>query len=441
MRRLAWASAAGTADFIYIRARPPQNKDNNVPTSPLLLSRPAARSPWLMLLALTTAFALSQAFRTVAAILAVPLQKDFGLSAQALGVFAGTYHFAFGALQLFMGIGIDLRGVRRTVLWVFPLAIAGALLSALSHGYALLVLGQVLIGIGCAPAFLVCTVFIARHFAPERFAAVSGLTLGIGSIGMLLTGTPLAWLTDHYGWRSGFLALAACSALAWLAILALVREPAPAAGAQLHASAPAALRSYGVLFRQPHTLGIIALAVFTYAAFISLRGLWLGPLLVERHGFSLVQSGNVALVMSVAGLFSPAVFGRLDPGAPRRRRWIIGFTLAVALLFALMALGPGAAVDASASVLVGLLSGYMVLQYADVRSAYPASMTGRAMAVFTMAMFLGVALMQWFTGLAASAAAAHGVDPYLAVLMSIAVLLTLGAAAFRWLPAPAPARA
>ena len=27
----------------------------------------------------------------------------------------------------------------------------------------------------------------------------------------------------------------------------------------------------------------------------------------------------------------------------------------------------------------------MVLQYADVRSAYPAAMTGRAMAVFTMA--------------------------------------------------------
>jgi hypothetical protein len=38
----------------------------------------------------------------------------------------------------------------------------------------------------------------------------------------------------------------------------------------------------------------------------------------------------------------------------------------------------------------GLVSGYIVLQYADVRSAYPAAMTGRAMAVFTMAMFLGV---------------------------------------------------
>ena len=36
-----------------------------------------------------------------------------------------------------------------------------------------------------------------------------------------------------------------------------------------------------------------------------------------------------------------------------------------------------------------VLSGYMVLQYADVRSSYPAAMTGRAMSVFTMALFLG----------------------------------------------------
>ena len=34
-------------------------------------------------------------------------------------------------MQLFMGIGIDLHGVRRTVLTAFPLAIVGAVVSAL----------------------------------------------------------------------------------------------------------------------------------------------------------------------------------------------------------------------------------------------------------------------------------------------------------------------
>lgn len=394
------------------------------------------RSTWLMLLVLTSAFALSQAFRTVAAIMAAPLQKDFGLSAQALGLFAGAFHFAFGALQLFMGIGIDLHSVRRTVLFAFPLAIGGAIVSAMAQHFAVLVFGQMLIGIGCAPAFLVCTVFIARNFPPERFAAISGLVLGGGSIGLLLTGTPLAWVIQHSSWRAGFFALAAGSALVWLAILWRVRDPA-VTSVDIRLSPMAALRSYRVLFSLPHTLGIIALASVTYAAFISLRGLWLGPLLIERHGFTLVQSGNVALAVSLVGMFGPALFGRLDPGPTRRRRWAMSCTLVAAALFAAMAFNPGSAVDVGASIAIGLISGYIVLQYADVKAAYPASMTGRAMAIFTMAMFLGVAVMQWLTGTVASMATAQGIDPFLTVLATIAALLVLGALAFGVLPKPA----
>ena len=395
-----------------------------------------SRSLWVMLFALTTAFALSQAWRTVAAIMAAPLQADFHLSAQALGLFAAAFHFAFGAMQLVMGIGIDLHGVRRTLLAAFPLAIVGSVLSALAGSYGLLVFGQVLIGVGCAPAFLVCTVFIARHFPAGRFAAISGLTLGLGGIGMLLTGTPLAWLIQATSWRVGFAVLGGMAALAWGLIFWLVHEPTRAAGTAPKESIREAIGKFGALFLLPHTLGIVLLAGVGYASFLALRGLWLGPLLMQRHGFSLVQSGNVALVMSVASLFGPPLFGRLDPGPAHRRRWIVGFTLLLAGLFAALALTHQALIDVAGPVLIGLLSGYMVLQYADVRSAYPAALTGRAMAVFTMAMFLGVAAMQWLTGVVASSATAHGADPFTAVLASIAALLVAGGLAFVWLPGP-----
>lgn len=391
---------------------------------------------WLMLLALCTAFMLSQAYRTVAAMMATQLQSDFALSPQQLGLFAGAFHFSFGAMQLFMGIGIDLHGVRRTVLAAFPLAIAGSILSVLAPGFGLLVLGQVLIGVGCAPAFLVCTVFIARRFPAHRFAAVSGLAMGIGGLGLLLTGTPLAWLVDAQSWRAGFAVLGAGSALAWLAIFWLVRETPPHAHAVHRESPRQALQRFGALFGQPHTIGIVALGAVTYASFITLRGLWLGPLLIERHGFSLVQSGHVALAVSLVALVGPPVFGRFDPRhAGVRRRWIVGLTLAMAVLFLLLAFAPAVLVSVGASIAVGFLCGYIVLQYADVRAAYPEALTGRAMAVFTMAMFLGIALMQWITGVAATVAEAHQVEPFTAVLVTVAVLLAAGAMAFASLPA------
>jgi len=409
---------------------------SSIPAQRLAAEPLTPRAAWVMVLALCAGVALSQAFRTVGAIMASPLQADFKLSAQALGIFSGAFHFAFGAMQLFMGIGIDLHGVRRTVLVAFPIAIAGALLSAVSSSYLVLVAGQALIGVGCAPAFLVCTVFIARHFPAARFATVSGMVLAIGGLGMLATGTPLAWLVQAYSWRAGFLVLAVAAALAWLASWPWGHEPASAVP-QVKESIPEAIRQFGALFAMPHTLGIIVLGAVTYAAFISLRGLWLGPLMMQRHGYSLVQSGNVALVVSVISLFGAPLFGKLDrDGAGARRRWIVACGFVYAVLFALIAFLHSAWLDIGGMVLIGVLSGFIVWQYADVRGAYPAALTGRAMAVFTMAMFLGVAFMQWGTGVAASVASAHGADPLTAVLATIAALLVLGIVAFAWLPAP-----
>ena len=393
-----------------------------------------------MLLALVSGFALSQAFRTITAIMATGLQAEFGLSAQALGVFAGTFAFAFGTMQLFMGIAIDFWGIRRTLLVAFPMAIAGAALSAVAKGYSMLLAGQVLIGVGCAPAFLVCTVFIARYFAPSRFAAVSGAAMGVGGLGMLFTGTPLAWLVEQSSWRWGFGVLAGLAALAWALIFWKVREPQAAhADTATHATPESlgqTVRGFGALFLLPHTVGILLLALMTYASMLSLRGLWLGPLLIDRHGYTLVASGHVATAMSLVSLFSPAFFGRMDPGPGTRRRWLTGFTVLMAALFAAMGVWQLAWLDVAGPLAVGVLSGYMVLQYADVRSSYPAAMTGRAMSVFTMALFLGVALMQWITGVAASTAKAQGAEPYAVVMFTIAGMLALGAAAFRWLPAP-----
>jgi predicted MFS family arabinose efflux permease len=257
---------------------------------------------------------------------------------------------------------------------------------------------------------------------------------------MLLTGTPLAWLMELSSWRAGFWVLGGCSVVAWLAIWRLVHEPADAAERPQHPaqreSVWGAIRRFGALFALPHTAGILALAFVTYAAFISLRGLWLGPLLIERHGYSLVQSGNVALIVSVSSMFGPPLFGRFDPGGRLRRQLIMACGAISAALFALLASNPGAAFDVGGSVFFGIFSGFIVLQYADVRAAYPAALIGRAMAVFTMAMFLGVALMQWLTGLVASIAKAHGVDPFIAVLATIAVLLAAGTLAFALLPGP-----
>ncbi|WP_273361145.1 MFS transporter [Simplicispira suum] len=396
---------------------------------------PTATTLWFMLLALLSAFALSQAYRTVTAIMATGLQNDFGLTPASLGAFAGLFGLSFGVTQFFMGIGMDVYGLRRTVLSAFPLTIVGAALSAWAPGYPWLMLGQLLIGMGCAPAFLACTVFISRHFPHARFAFVSGVAMGVGGLGLLFTGTPLAWLVARAGWRSGFVLLAALSALAWLLIWRRVHEPALPGPAPEREHWGTAVRRFGALFVLPHSLGIVLLGMVAYASFLALRGLWIGPMLIERYGFTLVGAGNMAVAMSLISLFSPALFGRIDPGPTRRRRWVVNCSLGISALYLGVGLAPHAWINLALVLAISVLSGYSILLYSDVRSSYPPDLTGRALSLYTMAMFLGVGLMQSLTGWVAGWAQGHGIEPYRAVMATIAAALALGSTAFRFLPA------
>ncbi|OGA62431.1 MAG: MFS transporter [Burkholderiales bacterium RIFCSPHIGHO2_01_FULL_64_960] len=407
------------------------------PSFPADSGRPSPRALWAMLLALLSGFALSQAFRTTTAMVAQGLTADFGLSPGSLGAFAGLFGLSFGVAQLLMGVGLDLYGLRRTVLTAFPLAVAGSALSATAPTYPWLMAGQLLIGVGCSPAFLACTLFIARHFPADRFAYLSGVAMGVGGLGLLFTGTPLAWLVQHGGgWRTGYAVLAVLSALSWLLIWLRVHEPTPLVPPPAQRETwGQALLGFGQLLTVPHTWGILLLGMSGYAAFLSLRGLWLAPLLMDRYHLSLVDSGNVALGLSLIALFAPGLGGRLDPGIARRRRWIGNASLLMASLFMVLAFLHGsAAASVVLILLMGLLSGYGVLQYADVRASYPPTLTGRALSAYTMAMFLGVALMQWFTGIVATWAQRQGWDAYTAVMLAIATWLALASAGFRVLP-------
>ncbi len=389
----------------------------------------------IMLSALVFAFAMSHAFRTVTPIMAEQLQSELGTSPSALGLFAGAFHLAFAAAQPVIGVALDRWGPRRTVLVAFALSVLGSLVAAAAPGTAVLIAGQVLIGIGCAPALLAAMVFTTRRYRQDDFARISGLIFGFGSLGMLITSTPLALVVEHVSWRAAFLVLGVLSAATWMAVFLLVDEE-PVDASQNAESLSDALSGLGSMLFYRHSAGILCLAAITYAGIMALRGLWLGPLLTERHGLSVVEVGNVAFAATLVGVFSPIVFGYLDRGARRRRFMIIGCSLALAVSFAAISVGTPALADVALTIGTLFMSGFITLQYADLRAAYPPEQIGRALSMYTMAMFAGVAAMQWLTSVAASWGASNAIEPVAAAMITVAGLLVAGAIAFRVLPWP-----
>jgi predicted MFS family arabinose efflux permease len=398
---------------------------------PSAFSRPSLP---VMVAALTSIFAMSQAYRTLPAIVANAIDAEFHLSAQAIGFFAGAFHLSFGLMQLFVGVALDRYGPKWTVSVFFSVAVLGAILCAVAPNFSVLIAGQVLLGIGSAPAFLAVLLFIGQVYPPNRFTSISGYAMSFGGLGMLVTATPLAFVVQTWSWRASFVLLALGSVLALVATFFLVRDKRRA-GASTE-TLGTAFKQATLLFKAPQTAGILVLGAITYSSMLALRGLWIVPLFVQRHHFTLVQAGNVVLVLSIAMLLSPMLFGRIDPGVRWRRQLIVaGALVSAALILALGWAGPRSpAFDIALTLAIGLVSGFIILQYADVRASYPPEVAGRALAIFTMSMFLGVALVQWLTGMVAGIVIERSHEPLFAVHVTLGLLLVAASAAFVALP-------
>ena len=386
---------------------------------------------------MASAFLLSQAYRTFPGVTAGQIAAEFSLSQKQVGEFAALFHLAFALMQVAVGVSLDRYGSRRTLTCFFSLTIVGALVAASAGSFTMLMVGQALIGFGCAPGLLASLVFIGRHLPPEKLSAMSGLLMSIGSIGTLMTATPLAWLVEHYSWRAGFVSLGLLSALSVASCLLLV-EKDPENAAARGESIVSSFKNLAAVVFQKQAAAILLLAGVIYAVQMSVRALWLAPLFMERFGYSLVAAGNVVLMMSVAMIFGPAIFGRLDPGPRRRRLMIRALGLLLAALIAALGMTPASApmLALFLCLLLALEGGFGVLQYSDCRDSYPPDEQGRALSALTMAMFLGVAVVQWLSAVVAGWAALAGLDSLTAAYLFLAALCVTGVVAFTVLPQP-----
>lgn len=385
----------------------------------------------LMLVFLLTGFILSQAYRTLGGVLSVPLRAEFQLDNETLSSIVGSFHIAFGSLQLLIGICVDCFGIRKTILSFAPFTVIGAVLSAMAMSPEMLLLGQVLLGLGCAPAFLVCIVLISRNFPAQKFAGMYGVALGLGSIGLIFTSTPLAMISEQFGWRSSFYILAVCSCLSWLLIYFTVKGIDDSVDSSLNTkqkllNAWHAISGYKDLLKMKQTWGILSLLFVCYAAFLTLRGLWLGPLLVERFGQSLVFVGNLALALSIISLFSPSIFGRFDPGAGRRYPFLYFMPWIMVVGFIVLALSPSLWVCVACTIVIAIVNSCSVWQVADIRDIYPKEMQGRALALGNSAFFLGISFMQAISGKAHTLLPINGLDVFASVFLMCALVLSVG---------------
>jgi predicted MFS family arabinose efflux permease len=401
---------------------------------------PAAAAPFSALptlTVLTLAYVLSQFFRTALAVVAPEIARDLALDPARLGVLSSAWFWAFAAAQIPIGVALDRWGPRRTVGWLFALAGLGCAVLATAPGLAVAALGQVLIGIGCAPVFMGMLVVLTRFYDQRRFALLSSTLLAIGSGGTLIGATPLALAAEALGWRGAFLAMGGIVlAVAALALL-LVRDgpdgqPRSASGESL----AHAFQGVLAVLRNRRLWAIVPMSFTGYAVLVTVRGLWAGPYLADRFGLDPVQRGNALLVMSLAMMLGTLAYGSLERRLDRRREPVLLGATAVVLILVTLALAPvrSALLATALLALLGCLGMTYALLMAQGRRFMAPHEVGRGLTFLNGACFTGAALLQAGSGVVVELARSVGLAPagaYSALFLFLAAALALALLAYR----------
>lgn len=389
------------------------------------------RALLLPLLVLIAAHALSTAMRTLPAVAADVISGSLGIGVEDLAGITGSYYLAFALSQIPLGIALDRFGIRPVSLTLLIGTAISVGLAAIAQGPASFLVSQLAFGVATSGMLMTPMTLAARELPPGRFGLWSGVILALGNTGMLISGSPLAWLVETSGWRASYLVGgAAALVIAVLVALFVPREKAaaksPAAPAQQFLEA---LR----LGLSPSLRGIMALAFVSLAATLVVRGLWGGPWLIEEKGLSRVETGHVLGLYTLALIAGPVVIGMGDRRLGKGREIVIaGHIIGAALLVSLAAGARGgplsalfgvevmpAGFDAAIFVLLGLTLSAQPVLYSMATRQVAAGNTGKTLAAVNLAYFVGMAAVQSATGPVVSWLSLPAVFVFLAVLLLV----------------------
>jgi len=352
---------------------------------------------------LAAAFYLFGFFQRITpASLAPDLMRDFVLSAAGLGNLSAFYYYAYAAVQIPTGVLVDRLGPSRMFLAGAVLAGAGSLIFAWADTALVAGLGRALIGAAHGVAWVSMLKLVTHWFAPSRFATLSGLSLGVGTLGAVLAGSPLRWLADAFGWRSviaasGLLALALA-----VAIRLIMRDDPRERGFASHvpevvhaapkASIGADLRAI-LRYPNPWLLALVNSGVC--GAFLAFTGLWGVPLLSQVHGISVAQAALITSSMLVLFAIGGPLFGVWSDRLQRRK---LPFAVGAGVMlagFAVLTAAPAAPLTLLVPLLLAASfgAGSMVLSFGFAKESAPLRLQGTATGVVNLGVMVG-ALVQ-----------------------------------------------
>jgi len=172
------------------------------------------------------AFAAAGAFLHLYAPQAVlPLMaREYGVGATEASMIITAGTLAVAATAPFAGAISDVVGRKRMIVTALALLLIPATMTALAPTLQQVIFWRFIHGLLLPPIFAITIAYVGDEWPPQEANGVIGIYVAASAVAGFLGRFIPGMLTEHVGWRGGFLALAGCS-LICLIMVALLLTP------------------------------------------------------------------------------------------------------------------------------------------------------------------------------------------------------------------------
>jgi predicted MFS family arabinose efflux permease len=387
-----------------------------------------------VLLPFAAAYFLSYVYRSVNAVIAPDLARDFNLSAANLGLLTSAYFLTFAAFQLPLGLLLDRFGPRRTDAVLLLIATLGALVFAFAPVLPMLIFGRALIGLGVSGCLMSGIKANVVWFPLSRLGSMNGWMFFSGGLGLIAATVPVEIAIKLANWRTLFVALALLTVCASLVIFFVVPERD-----ETNKPEPLALQLDGLrrVFLERRFWQIALAASTLQSTNMAVQGLWAGPWLRDVAGLTRDAVAFHLLVMAIATTIGFLFWGNFATrlhrrGVPLSTVYIVG--TGVFLVFQLL-------------VTIGIARGALLLwagygffatagsvSYAILPNRFPTALAGRVNTALNAMVFTWAFIVQWGIGAVIGLwpATAGGYDPH-GYRAGFALFLAIQVGAWAWM--------
>jgi predicted MFS family arabinose efflux permease len=361
----------------------------------LRVEKSAGKYGLLILFTVCVTYFIENFLRSAPSALLPVLIDELGLTHASAGLLVSSFSLLYAFMQVPSGILSVAIGPRRTIIGFTVFSVVGVFAFYLGSSFEVLLIAQMLIGLGFSVFYINAINIVTRWFPREKRASAIGIlsaSMGLGTFASY-TGFPLS-LGFTGGWRTFYLLCSVLLVVNFVMNFVILRDsPEPekkertGSDASMSGSIVQVLRSRAVY---PFIVGYV-LACFSWV-FIS----WTPKYLMDTRGLSYLGVGLVSSAANLAGIPGCIIIGLVSDHLRRRRLPLVAFSAAYTGVLALFLTVPGWLPEIAfilIAIALGFFTSLWVLLFSMVPEVLPPRLAGIGLGVMNGLGTLGFAVV------------------------------------------------